>query len=411
MGDKKRSNTYVVKAGDNINSIAKRIYGNERMFGELQRANSWYSGVLHAGDVLKLPSKRSNPFVSNTEAAAQGMLGGTAETGYGYKGFRAGELNALAAGVNDTKREYNPNTPYGFYQANELSRQYFGKAGSAVGAPATQTTTPTAPYNPALTGRNFGAAPPPAPYKTNPNEGPGSVTNNIAPPPAPYKTNYNEGPGSVNNSISPTGMPKTGGALGQPFVSNLTTPAPKPVQPATPAPQVQTPQTTTRPSTPYNPGYNQPLSTNTPTTPAPTTAPKYDYQTSYNFANNLANPVTRPKVVSADDIAGYAGAMGVSKDILITDMQNQFGFKYDATSNSFYQPDQQLAKNGIPQFDTLTGGSSESPEFIGLPPINPPKYYGTSTMMKTRSGRSTTGLSTPSVTPFGSTNATWNIGG
>src|SRR5688572_11466732 len=132
---KPNKNTYVVKGGDNLSKIAKDIYGDARMFAEIQRNNPWFNGVLRPGQVLKLPAKRSNPFVSNTEAAAAGMMGGTAETGYGFTGDRAGELNALSSGVRDTGMQINPNTPWGFKQATNLAQQYYGGAGSQVGAP------------------------------------------------------------------------------------------------------------------------------------------------------------------------------------------------------------------------------------------------------------------------------------
>src|SRR3990167_3495594 len=54
---------YVVKRGDSWVRIAGQVYGDQRMFGELIRANSKLaSGMLQPGDVLRLPPKKDRPF-------------------------------------------------------------------------------------------------------------------------------------------------------------------------------------------------------------------------------------------------------------------------------------------------------------------------------------------------------------
>jgi hypothetical protein len=64
--------SYTVKPGDSWDSIAGQLYGNERMFGELMRANGG-GFALHPGMRITTPEKQTNPFVSNELAAASGM--------------------------------------------------------------------------------------------------------------------------------------------------------------------------------------------------------------------------------------------------------------------------------------------------------------------------------------------------
>ncbi len=68
--------TYVVKPGESYASIAGKVYGDQRMFAELMKANGIY--VLHPGDVLDLPPAYKDPFVSNVLAQAVGMAPSTA---------------------------------------------------------------------------------------------------------------------------------------------------------------------------------------------------------------------------------------------------------------------------------------------------------------------------------------------
>lgn len=50
--------TYTVKGGDNLFSIAGSVYGNQRMFAEIMRLNGLTSGVIRPGMVLKLPQPK-----------------------------------------------------------------------------------------------------------------------------------------------------------------------------------------------------------------------------------------------------------------------------------------------------------------------------------------------------------------
>ena len=68
--------TYTVQPGESYESIAGKVYGDQRMFAELMKANGIY--VLRAGDVLDLPPAYKDPFVSNVLAGAMGMAPATA---------------------------------------------------------------------------------------------------------------------------------------------------------------------------------------------------------------------------------------------------------------------------------------------------------------------------------------------
>ena len=68
---------YTVKTGDSWAKIAGKVYGDQRMFLELAKANQGVY-VLQAGMVLDLPPAYEDPFVSNEAAMAQGMAPSTA---------------------------------------------------------------------------------------------------------------------------------------------------------------------------------------------------------------------------------------------------------------------------------------------------------------------------------------------
>lgn len=104
----RRGNYYVVEGGDSWERIAKYVYGNARMFGDLMRANGNIRGGLRPGMVLRLPSERKgvSPFVSSAQAAGQGMAT--------YEQYQAG---------------YNPAT-------NRYEGAY-GQPGGAAAKPAT----------------------------------------------------------------------------------------------------------------------------------------------------------------------------------------------------------------------------------------------------------------------------------
>lgn len=65
---------YTVRAGDSWEKIAGIMYGDQRMFGELMRANGQIAGgKLHPGMTIYLPDQRRNPLVTNAQAALVGI--------------------------------------------------------------------------------------------------------------------------------------------------------------------------------------------------------------------------------------------------------------------------------------------------------------------------------------------------
>lgn len=56
--------TYTVKGGDNLFSIAGNVYGDQRMFAEIMRLNNLGSGVIRPGMVLRLPAPKPSSSIS-----------------------------------------------------------------------------------------------------------------------------------------------------------------------------------------------------------------------------------------------------------------------------------------------------------------------------------------------------------
>lgn len=385
MGDKKNKGTYVVKSGDNLSAIARKQYGGgvqaERMFAEIQRANPWYNGVLQPGQVLKLPGKRNNPFVSNTLAAAAGMQGGTAETGYGFSGPRAGELNALSAGVRDTGRSINPNTPWGFNQATNLAKQYYGQAGSAAGTPipATPPINPVGPPVPA--GPTAPAAVQPT-YQTNAQPGTGQAN---AMQPKPLKQTPVQGPPAQNKTV----VPPSQGAFANQLNPTMQSAFPKVQGPPPPSPQ------------------------SVGITPNPISQPDIYQHGSYQVNQQKAATLYQsfatdnpPSVISGSDFANLAMSTGIPMETAASNLLAQ-GFQFDHASQQFYKPDQKLNDVGMPSL-----GLGEMPsDFVGLPPVTVPTGYGPPRPVYSNSGRSRSGLATPALVPeVGNATASWNIG-
>lgn len=65
--------TYTVKGGDNLFSIAANIYKNPRMFAEIMRLNNLTSGVIRPGMVLKLPRNRPDFAINITSGLMAGI--------------------------------------------------------------------------------------------------------------------------------------------------------------------------------------------------------------------------------------------------------------------------------------------------------------------------------------------------
>jgi hypothetical protein len=95
--------TYVVQGGESWESIAGKMYGDQRMFAELMKANSGVL-MLHPGMTIVLPNQVENPFVSNELAAAMGMATtGQLKSLYGQglsgRNFTGGGANQAWAGA------------------------------------------------------------------------------------------------------------------------------------------------------------------------------------------------------------------------------------------------------------------------------------------------------------------------
>lgn len=50
---------YTVKKGDSLWAIAKKLLGDGNRYKEIQKLNGMKDTVIHAGDVLKIPSSTS----------------------------------------------------------------------------------------------------------------------------------------------------------------------------------------------------------------------------------------------------------------------------------------------------------------------------------------------------------------
>ena len=59
-----QGNQYVVEGGDNLFSIAEKMYGDQRMFAEIMRLNRLGSGVIRPGMVLNLPRQKPSSQIS-----------------------------------------------------------------------------------------------------------------------------------------------------------------------------------------------------------------------------------------------------------------------------------------------------------------------------------------------------------
>lgn len=65
--------TYTVKTGDNLATIAKQFYGNERMFAEIMRLNNLTSGMIKSGMVLRMPMNKPGQDISISQGLMTGM--------------------------------------------------------------------------------------------------------------------------------------------------------------------------------------------------------------------------------------------------------------------------------------------------------------------------------------------------
>ena len=163
-----QGNQYVVEGGDNLFSIAEKMYGDQRMFAEIMRLNRLGSGVIRPGMVLNLPRQKpssqisiakglveqlgaENKFVQTnnrlpTPAEMQQQISGQAVGGtpsqLSQAQMRSRGTNAnygqVASGVVETNQNGNPityqNTPSstydirrsrGYKQPEPISRQEY----------------------------------------------------------------------------------------------------------------------------------------------------------------------------------------------------------------------------------------------------------------------------------------------
>jgi hypothetical protein len=96
--------TYTVKGGDNLFSIAGNIYGpqNQKMFAEIMRLNGLTSGVIRPGMVLRLPSPKANSQINISHGL---MAGINAENEYLQKFGKVPtpeELQKFSSGTSGT---------------------------------------------------------------------------------------------------------------------------------------------------------------------------------------------------------------------------------------------------------------------------------------------------------------------
>jgi hypothetical protein len=110
---------YTVQPGDSYESIAAKLFGNERMFADLMKANG--GAYLHPGMQLDVPQNVQNPFVSNELAAALGM----ATSGQVASAYQGGDLN-YKGGMNWTPQQATTNQQWAYDAArgNAQGLQY-----------------------------------------------------------------------------------------------------------------------------------------------------------------------------------------------------------------------------------------------------------------------------------------------
>lgn len=448
MGDKKPKTTYKVQAGDSWAKIAKMLYGDERMFAELQRGNANIL-TLKAGQNIKLVNKVKNPFVSETEAAAAGMMGGTAETGYGFKGTNADILNATSQAVRDNNLQYNPSNRYGMYKLNNAAAgaftggNYPGGAGTGGGAggtkPAGPTSTPAQGFAGPASSEAFYAQ---QGMNTNAPAGANAPKPIQKPPIGPTAglpnaaTQYAQ---RASGQQQPAGMPQTSsptptadvmyaqqgaGQLNLPgqWAGNQATQKPA-MRPNTQAGFVnyETGAINTAPQyVPVKQTTN--TASRTPAQPTPYRAQQSaqpQYTGAQNLANNTMNQLDAalagtglpPGTIHTSTVR-YMGFYGGMTQQQVTDALQKMGYMFDTGSNNWVQPNSNLPGYGV----TLPANGPSAPaEFTGLPAIVPPKGYKPFTYVERPGGGggqpAPVAYAQPApVMNYTTQNATWNIG-
>lgn len=447
MGDKNKT-TYKVKAGDSWAKIAKMLYGDERMYAELQRGNSNILS-LRPGQTIKLVNKVKNPFVSNTEAAAAGMMGGTAETGYGFTGANADILNATSQAVRDNNLQYNPSNRYGMYQLNKAaagayasgnypggagaggaaggganapksslpaqglagpasSEAFYATQGMNTNAPAPGTTAPKpkAPVAPATAADYYaqqaqGTLPQQKPAKPI-NQGANTMQRGFSAPQSPFGQSQFT-PGINAGAVNAQPVPAAGFYLPGGLSAAQREAARRSMLPT----QYSTPAGPPAPGTQQPPAF---------TPPAPSNQPP-QYTGAQTLANNTMNQLdaamsgaSAPPAAIHVSTINYMSFYGGMTKQQITDQMQRMGYMFDAGSNNWVQPNSTLPNYGV----ALPLNSPNAPaEFTGLPAIVPPRGYAPYTYVQRPGGG---GQPAPEyIAPAPTVNyvtqgVTWNIG-
>ena len=141
--------TYTVKGGDNLFSIAGGVYGDQRMFAEIMRLNGLTSGVIRPGMVLRLPAPKPSAAINITQGLMDTMK---AENDFVQKNQRMPTEQELQQA---TQQQIGNISPVVSERVDLLRQQRQEKnmlmAEQAQQAPTTRSTISMAPKAPELT--------------------------------------------------------------------------------------------------------------------------------------------------------------------------------------------------------------------------------------------------------------------
>lgn len=369
--------TVTVETGESWASIAKKVYGDERMYEELMRANKDKS-MLKAGQTLVLPQKLKNPYVSKFGAEAVGMGSGAP---------------VVAPGTNVM-------SPYGMWSAQNAATS--GNAWS----PQTQSMTPTqqagtmpsAPKTPTPNragtgGTTFGGGADVMPTTKPTPITPAPTAPNMATMYAqqasgqqrPAGLNMQSAPVSLRSAKEGVKPQSTFNPSAAPAATQTTIPNVPLGQPSFAGPSFAPPQFTTTANLPLNPAqYSQQQAQYATRAGQPQPrygqteqgAPDSAYWNSQSVntyaqidaALNGVPGATPPATLNAGELRRMSFATGHSTQDLANGLINA-GYVWDGASNSFVMPNQQTAAYGVPQMSGGAGGSGG-----GLPAYAPPVY-------------------------------------
>lgn len=379
--------TVTVESGESWASIAKKVYGDERMYEELMRANKDKS-MLKSGQTLVLPQKQKNPYVSKFGAASVGMA-----TQFDAQG------NPLNAGAPVVAPGTNVMSPYGMWKAQSAAAS--GNAWN----PKTQNMTPQAGTMPSA---------PKSPVQTPSRMGGGGATfgggADILPPTKPVpiaaaptapntETMYAQWasgqarPAGMNMQAAPVSLrsakegvkpQSTFNPKATPAATQTTIPNVPLGQPTFGGPTFAPPKFTTSANLPLNPAQyaqqqaqyanqagGQARYGQTELGPTEASYWKAESMNAYAQLDAAMNGVpgaTPPMSLNAGELSRMSFATGHSTQDLANGLMKA-GYVWDGSSNSFMLPSQQMAGYGIPQTQQAAGGYGS-----GLPAYAPPAY-------------------------------------